>query len=197
MKTVLPEWLQLPAEGVTAADYEALPEEVCRQVEIVDGAVLVLPAPLRSHQRLARRLADAIEAACGPELAVVTGADLRVQEAPLVNRRPDIVVYDARVPDEQVLRPADCRLVVEVMSAGSVTADRLSKPAEYAAAGIGHYWRVEDGDGAAPYRAAPYRVVRHVLDPRAEIYIRAGVDEAALSVTSPVALTIDLRTLAG
>lgn len=192
METVLPEWLQLPPEGVTAAGYEALPEDVCRRVEIVDGAVVVLPAPLRSHQRLARRLADAIEASCGPELAVVTGADLRVQEAPLVNRRPDIVVYDARVPEEQVLRPADCRLVVEVMSAGSVTADRLSKPAEYAAARIGHYWRVEDGDGATPRR-----VVRYVLDPHAQSYVVDGVDDGMLSVTSPFALTVDLRALAG
>ncbi len=188
----MPEWLQLPPEGVTAAGYEALPEDVCRRVEIVDGAVVVLPAPLRSHQRLARRLADAIEASCGPELAVVTGADLRVQEAPLVNRRPDIVAYDARVPDEQVLRPADCRLVVEVMSVRSVTADRLSKPAGYAVAGVGHFWRVEDGDGAASCR-----VIRHVLDPRAQSYVVDGVDDGVLSVTSPFALTVDLRALAG
>jgi hypothetical protein len=126
--TVLPEWLQLSPEGVTAADYEAMPEEVRRRVEIVDGAVVVLPGPLRSHQRLVRRLADVLEASCGPQLAVVTSADLRIRKAPLVNRRPDIVVYDAQVPDERVLRPADCRLVVEVMSSGSLTADRLSKP---------------------------------------------------------------------
>ncbi len=192
METVLPEWLQLSPEGVTAADYEVLPEEVCRRVEIVDGAVLVLPAPLRSHQRLARRLADVLEENCGPELAVVTGADLRVREAPLVNRRPDIVVYDAQVPDEQVLRPVDCRLVVEIMSTGSVTADRLSKPAEYAAARIGHYWRVEDGDGATPCR-----VVRHVLDPHAQSYVVDGVDEGVLSVSSPFSLTVDVRALAG
>lgn len=192
METVLPEWLQLPPEGVTAAGYEALPEDICRRVEIVDGAVLVLPAPLRTHQRLARRLADTIEASCGSELAVVTGTDLRVQEAPLVNRRPDIVVYDAQVPDEQVLRPADCRLVVEVMSAGSVTEDRLSKPAGYAAAGIGHFWRVEDGDGSAPWR-----VIRYALNPSTQSYVVEGVDDGMLSVTSPFALTVDLRALAG
>ncbi|WP_233223443.1 Uma2 family endonuclease [Amycolatopsis sp. CA-128772] len=164
---------------------------MCRRVEIVDGAVVVLPAPLRSHQRLARRLADVLEANCGPELAVVTGADLRVQEAPLVNRRPDIVVYDARVPDEQVLRPVDCRLVVEVMSSSSVTADRLSKPAEYAAAGIEHYWRIEDRGGSASCR-----VVRHVLNPGTQNYLRHDVDEELLTVTSPFAVTVDLCALA-
>ncbi|WP_233223685.1 Uma2 family endonuclease [Amycolatopsis sp. CA-128772] len=62
---------------------------------------------------------------------------------PLLNRRPDIVVFDSAVPDDQVLRPENCRLVVEAMSASSVTADQLDKSAEYGAAGIEHYWRVE------------------------------------------------------
>ncbi|WP_410595539.1 Uma2 family endonuclease [Amycolatopsis sp. lyj-23] len=170
-----------------------MPEDVCRRVEIVDGAVVVLPAPVRSHQRLVRRLADALEAGCGPGLAVVTGADLRVRESPLVNRRPDIIVYDVQVPDEKVLRPADCRLVVEVMSPGSVTADLVSKPAEYAAAGIGHYWRVDNNDAASASR----RVVRHVLDARTQAYAVDSVDEGTLRVTSPFTLTIDVNALIG
>jgi Uma2 family endonuclease len=36
-------------------------------------------------------------------------------------------------------------LVVEVVSPGTRKRDRLEKPAEYAAAGIPHYWRVEQG----------------------------------------------------
>jgi hypothetical protein len=49
--------------------------------------------------------------------------DLRLRDAPLLNRRPDIAV------------PPD-----------SVTTDQTDKPAEYAAAGIRHFWRVEDID---------------------------------------------------
>jgi Uma2 family endonuclease len=33
--------------------------------------------------------------------------------------------------------------VVEVVSPGSITTDRVTKPAQYAAAGIPAYWRVE------------------------------------------------------
>jgi Uma2 family endonuclease len=68
--------------------------------------------------------------------AVATAVDLRLRDVPLLNRRPDIVVYDASVPDDAVLRPQHCLLVVEVMSPDSVTADQADKPAEYAAAGI-------------------------------------------------------------
>ena len=111
----------MPSEGITVAAYDALPEDVCRLIEVIDGGVVVLPAPRRSHQILVPRLADVLEAWCGPDLAVATGADLRVREVPLLNRRPDIVVFDAGTPDDRVLRPEDCRLVVEVMSAASVT----------------------------------------------------------------------------
>jgi Uma2 family endonuclease len=44
--------------------------------------------------------------------------------------------------DAKALR-AHCALVVEVMSPGSVTTDQTDKPAEYAAARILHYWRLE------------------------------------------------------
>jgi Uma2 family endonuclease len=40
-------------------------------------------------------------------------------------------------------RPEHCLLVVEVMSPDSVTTDQIDKPAEYAAFGILHFWRVE------------------------------------------------------
>src|ERR1035441_5713946 len=106
------------------------------------GAVIVNAAPRRQHQDICRRLANALEAACGPALAVSMDVDLRLRDIPLLNRRPDAVVYDASLPDDAVLRPQHCVLVVEVMSPGSVTTDQTDKPAEYAAAGIRHYWRV-------------------------------------------------------
>jgi hypothetical protein len=43
-------------------------------------------------------------------------------------------------------RISPASLAVEVMSPGSVTEDRITKPAVYARAGIPHYWRLESGD---------------------------------------------------
>jgi hypothetical protein len=114
--TALPGWMDLP-DGLSAAEYEALPEDICR------------------------RLANALETACGPALAVSTGIDLRLRDIPLHNRRPHVVIYDAALPDDAVLRPQHCTLVVEIMSPGSVTADQTDKRLDpttgtYASAGV-------------------------------------------------------------
>src|SRR5260370_10661488 len=134
--------MDLP-DGLSVQEYEALPEDICRRIEVVDGAIIVNAAPRRLHQDICRRLANTLEAACGPGLAVSTDVDLRLRDIPLLNRRPDAVVYDASLPDDEILRPQHCVLVVEVMSPGSVTTDQTDKPAEYAAAGIASYWRFE------------------------------------------------------
>lgn len=36
----LPVWMVLPPGGLTAGQYDALPEEVCKWIEVVDGAVV-------------------------------------------------------------------------------------------------------------------------------------------------------------
>ena len=187
--TALPDWTQLPTDGLTAAAYEALPEEVCGRIEVVDGAIVLNAALRRSHQRIVRRLADALEAACGNGLAVDFDVDLRLRDVPLLNRRPDVVVYDSAISDDVALRPQHCVLVVEVMSPGSITADQMDKPAEYAAAGIEHYWRVEqrEEDGLAVFR---YR-----LDPTTRIYASAGISTEKLTVSAPFPVSVDLTEL--
>lgn len=189
--TALPDWMNLPPEGLTAAEYEALPEEVCRRIEIVDGAIVVSAAPRRPHQAVVRRLANAIDAACGTRFSVDFDVDLRLRDVPLVNRRPDIVVYDADLPDDAVLRPEHCLLVVEVMSPGSVTADQTDKPAEYATAGITHFWRVE-GESEAERLLTMYR---YHLDPTTRGYAPAGVDTGVVAVSDPFEFSVDLAAL--
>jgi Uma2 family endonuclease len=187
--TALPGWMDLP-DGLSAAEYEALPEDICRRIEIVDGAIIVNAAPRRLHQDICRRLANALETACGPALAVSTDVDLRLRDIPLLNRRPDAVVYDASLPDDEVLRPLHCTLVVEVMSPGSVTADQTDKPAEYAASRIPHYWRVEHDLAEQALSVFCYR-----LDPTTGTYASAGVHTGTLTVTEPVTITVDLAAL--
>jgi Uma2 family endonuclease len=189
--STLPDWMLSHPAGLTAEDYEALPEEVSRRIEIVDGAVVVSPAPLRPHQRIARRLANAIEDVASERHAIDTDVDLRLRDVPLLVRRPDIVVYDAFVPDDSLLRPEHCLLVVEVMSPGSVTTDQIDKPAEYAAAGITHFWRVEDIDTVKQTML----MFRYQLDPTTRAYASAGVDSGTLTVHDPFSLAIKLADL--
>jgi Uma2 family endonuclease len=181
--------MDLP-DGLSVADYEALPEDIRRRIEIVDGAIVVNTAPRRLHQDICRRLASALETACGNAFAVSTDVDLRLRDIPLLNRRPDVVIYDASLPDDAVLRPQHCSLVVEVMSPGSVTADQTDKPAEYAASRIPHYWRIEH-DPAGKILS----VFRYRLDPTTGTYASAGVHTWKMIVTEPVTVTIDLSTL--
>jgi Uma2 family endonuclease len=181
--------MDLP-DGLGAAEYEALPEDICRRIEIVDGAIIVNAAPRRQHQDICRRLANVLEAACGSAFAVSTDVDLRLRDIPLLNRRPDAVIYDVFLPDDAVLRPQHCALVVEVMSPGSVTADQTDKPAEYAASHIPHYWRVEHDAARKILSVFSYR-----LDPTTGTYASAGVHTGKMTVTEPIAITIDLSTL--
>jgi Uma2 family endonuclease len=187
--TALPDWMDLP-NGLGAEEYKALPEDICRRIEIVDGAIIVNAAPRRLHQDISRRLANILETACKPALAVSTDVDLRLRDIPLLNRRPDAVVYSASLPDDAVLRPQHCALVVEVMSPGSVTTDQTDKPAEYAASGIMHYWRVEHDASERNLSVFCYR-----LDPTTGTYASAGVHSGKLTVVDPVSVTIDLTTL--
>jgi Uma2 family endonuclease len=189
--TALPDWMVSHPEGLTVADYDALPEEISRRVEIVDGAIVVNAAPRRAHQDIVYNLTSALKAVVSERLAVAIDVDLRLRDVPLLNRRPDIVVYDASLPDDAALRPEHCLLVVEVMSPGSVTADQIDKPAEYAAAGIEHFWRVENMDNAE----RGLTVFRYRRDPTTRIYVSAGIDTGTMTVTDPVKLTVVLADL--
>ena len=82
---------------------------------------------MRHAENLTRN--RALQPRAGPAFAVSTDVDLRLRDIPLLNRRPDAVMYDASLPDDVVLRPQHCALVVEVMSPGSVTTDQTDKPA--------------------------------------------------------------------
>jgi hypothetical protein len=85
---------------------------------------------------------------------------------------------------EAVLRPEHCVLVVEVMSPGSITA-------EYASAGIGHFWRIEDVDDTK----RTLTVFRYRLDPTTHGYVPAGIDTGTLVVREPVSVVIELADL--
>lgn len=185
--TALPDWM---IGGLTADEYDALPEDVCRQIEVVDGAIVVSPSPRRTHQRVARYLANALEGACRPGLAVATDVDLRLRDVPLLNRRPDVVAYDGTLPDEAVLRPEHCLLVVEVMSPGSITTDQNDKPAEYAAAGIEHFWRIENFEDTSKLTVFRYR-----LDRTTRTYASMGASTGKLVVTDPLEISIDFANL--
>ena len=59
-----PAWMH---EQITAEEYDSWSEEQCDGIEIVDGMVVGSPSASKRHGRLARILANALDAAAGAD----------------------------------------------------------------------------------------------------------------------------------
>lgn len=111
--------------------------------EVVDGCLLVRPEMTVPHDSVRSYLDTWLDPRlpvgwrAQSELAVRLGTD---------GRRADVGVVraNAAVWRQQVgHHPQDIAMLGEVVSPSSRKTDRLFKPAEYAAAGIATYWRIE------------------------------------------------------
>ncbi len=183
---IAPAWMHLQ---ITAEQYDSWSAEQCTGIEIVDGMVVVTPSASVRHNRLARFLAHGLELGAGPEWNADIDFDVRLQEVPLTNRRPDVVVYRAAAIDSLPMRPENVLLLVEIVSPGSETTDRVVKADQYAKAGIAFYWRVEQATTGVPL------VYTYVLDPASRVYRDGEVFTGTVKATVPFSVEIDLSTL--
>jgi Uma2 family endonuclease len=127
----------------TVDDVLALPEDGRHtRYELLDGSLVVTPAPAFDHQlvvgRLFRRLAEAAEL----DAQVIQGVNVEVPSGLLI---PDICCVSAEVARERptLIPAAGVIAAIEVVSPSSQRMDRMIKPSVYAEAGIAAYWRVE------------------------------------------------------
>lgn len=169
-------------DGWTCDELEDLPEDGLRY-ELVDGSLHVNPPPTNLHDYAAFRLAVLLDAALGEPWRVVPGGGIAF--GPRDYRQPDLMVLMRAALDSRLASPVDVLLAVEVMSPSSLTEDRLVKPAQYAAAGIQHYWRLQCED-------AP-EFVTHELD--GLVYREVGRFTDEVVVERPVALQFRLDDL--
>ncbi|WP_416210536.1 Uma2 family endonuclease [Frankia sp. Cas8] len=180
---VAPAWMH---QQITAELYNSLSEEQCKDIEIVDGMVVMVPSASLPHNRLARKVANAMELAGAPGWFADLDFDVRLHDVPLTVRRPDIVVYRAGAVGVTPMRPENILLVGEVVSPGSETTDRVFKPEQYARAGIQFYWRIEHSAAGVPL------VYTYVLDPAAGTYRVGDVHTGVVEAAAPFAVKIDL-----
>jgi Uma2 family endonuclease len=127
----------------TEEDYFKLEAE--QRIEYLNGCLVFLPMPTRSHERIVKflfRLIDAFAQQSGLGEAYFTGYKVRTVERGY--RLPDLLfLLQSRRQDEQFAHGAD--VAIEVVSEGSDNRERdlEEKRAEYAAAGIPEYWIVD------------------------------------------------------
>jgi Uma2 family endonuclease len=125
----------------TIADVLALPEEAPR-VELRDGVMIVVPSPTVGHQTISNLLWHWFRTRAPQEYFATTAIGVAVTDSDTFE--PDVLLLRSRPPAENHYVPADQVLIaVEVVSRGTRRRDRFEKPADYAAAGIPYYWRVE------------------------------------------------------
>ena len=129
----------------TAEELALLPDDGNRY-EIVDGELLVTPAPTWTHQGAAGALYRLISAYAEPLglFCLIAPADVAFSRRTVVE--PDVFVVPRR--DDGAL-PRDFReagrlmLAVEILSPSSARADRFVKRAAYLANGVPDYWIVD------------------------------------------------------
>lgn len=185
--TTLPD---APDHLLSLAEWDALPEDNSRRLELVEGAVVVSPRPLNEHQAVAQELAVALDRALRPGWRALTDVEVSLAGTALPTvRAPDVVVLHgtafrgrSRNDSRNVLA------VVEVLSPGSHHRDRLRKLAEYARSGIECYLVVEPG---------PPTVLTE-LRLRGEVYESVAEHENKLRLTlDGIDVVIDLAEVLG
>ncbi|WP_370950222.1 Uma2 family endonuclease [Amycolatopsis sp. cg5] len=130
---------------MTVHDLEGLPDDG-RRYELVDGTLLVSPAPGRRHQKASARLYGVLEAACPPQFDVLA-APFAVRSGDKVELQPDLLVgWESEFTERNL--PTAPVLAVEVLSPSTALHDLNTKKALYQRLGVRSYWVIDPDEPA-------------------------------------------------
>lgn len=170
---------------LTAADLAYEPDDGLRR-ELYDGVMHVVPPPGDDHGWEVRVCDQAASAQAPDDVYILQNVGVHVGLRRLFV--PDLLVVHRLTPfHDNGYDPGGVLLVVECVSPGSVTMDRIAKPAVYAEQGIPFFWLVDDGPRVKSYR----------LDPRTGHYrceVELGPGEAG-QLAAPWPVHLDTNDL--
>lgn len=127
--------------GHTIESILSLPDGAPR-VELRDGVMIVVPSPTIGHQNIGNLLWLWFRQHSPREFTTATAVGVAVGLKD--SFEPDVLLLREPVDlEHHYVMPSEVAIAVEVVSPGTRKRDRLQKPVEYAAAGIPHYWRIE------------------------------------------------------
>lgn len=130
----------------TVDDLDGFPDDGNRY-ELLDGVLLVTPAPNQLHQVIAAKLISRLAIAASPlARARVVGPGV-VPRAPRTQLEPDVLAYPARFPTNCAWsRITEHWLAVEIFSPSSKVYDREFKRGAYLQLGVREVWLVDSDD---------------------------------------------------
>lgn len=193
---IFPAWVTDPASLlITEEEYQALPAEICRSIEVVNGRVSFCESPSPDHQRISRNLTITLLAArpASPCLDVLQDTDMRYRHRnphvaragkKFTFRRPDIALLRCLQPGS-LLWSDDVLVAVEITSSDDEV-DFNDKRAEYAAQGIAVYLIVVMND------AHINSIEEYRLDWSGRNYQLAAVHRNALVTELPEGMKISI-----
>lgn len=174
----------------TYADYKSLPESMDRRYELLDGDLVLVPAPTIKHQRISKKLEFIFitffehnnlgEVLYAPvDVVFGKGNDREVVQPDIIfisNERSDIAT-------EQEIQDAP-DLVVEILSPGTEERDRNYKKSLYSRYNVLEYWIVDPTAETIDIysqterglqRSGIYAATQTVISPRwPELTLQAG-----------------------
>ncbi|MDN5747614.1 MAG: Uma2 family endonuclease [Pseudonocardia sp.] len=148
----------------TVDDLEGMPDDGNRY-ELIDGVLIVSPAPSWEHQEMGATLYVDMRAACPRDkrvmiapFAVQTAFDNEVQPDVLVTRFTDLTSKHLPVPP---------LMVAEVLSRSTQLHDRNTKKAHYERMGVPTYWLLDPTEPGSltvfEHTGGSYEQVAHVV----------------------------------
>ncbi|MGZ0148117.1 Uma2 family endonuclease [Kribbella sp. WER1] len=184
-----------PAHLLTVGEYATLGEDGTGRSELMEGNLVMSPRPSPDHNMAGLRIAVQLIPQLPRDLEVITDVDIDLELAPPdqpgFSRRPDLIVVQRRArqrvrAEGGLIRASEILVVIEIVSPGSRRTDNVVKRAEYADAGIPHYWIVDIQEPAS-------LLACHLTDKFG--YLDSEVVGGTFAGTDPFQVTLDLEDL--